>query len=184
MLSKQTNINNNNQSNNEISNLSNNNNNNNNINTEDFFLNGFNIQSSAFFNHHLSSKSSDFEHWNTKEDCDIFKIGNILNINNKNNLDNNEKENNQFRKDSFDFKVNRKNIYSKLIQVQQIPNENDYFKNRANSAINPNNNKFSNYILKSELNSNYQNYSKYNNNNKNNLLFNYYNNNQIENKKK
>ena len=77
MLSKPSNntINNNYQPNNEISNLSNNNNNNNNnnINTDDFYLNAFNIQSSAFFNHHLSSKSSDFEHWNTKKIAKFLK---------------------------------------------------------------------------------------------------------------
>ncbi len=142
-------------------------------NDDDLFLNGFNIQSSAFFNnHHLSSKSDDFEKFKKDYDInfDFFKINSQSNLKESKA----DKLQNNLNK-SFDFKINKKNLIVKE-EKNEMNDPSSYLKmnNKANSAKMPQTK--SNYILKSELNmmNNDKDFKVNNNFKNNNLLFNYY----------
>ena len=142
-------------------------------NDDDLFLNGFNIQSSAFFNnHHLSSKSDDFEKFKKDYDInfDFFKINSQSNLKESKA----DKLQNNLNK-SFDFKINKKNLIVKE-EKNEMNDPSSYLKmkNKAYSAKMPQTK--SNYILKSELNmmNNDKDFKINNNFKNNNLLFNYY----------
>ena len=146
---------------------------------DELFYNPFNIQSSTFFNRHqFSSKSSDFEKYtDTKGEInfDFFhiKLKSTLSKDSTILKPNNQKEKKLNK--SFEFPVNRKNIYKKLKVNNILTNEPSmYFQNRANSAVQP----FSNYILKSE----FKKFNEKENNNQinnNNMILNYYGNNNF-----
>ena len=139
---------------------------------EELFFNIFNVQSSTFFNnHHLSSKSEDFEKYTNDINYDFFHMDS-QNNNEKLNADKIQNNLNH----SFDFPIKRKNLIVK--EKIEINDPSSYLKNqnKALSATMPQTK--SNYILKSEL----QHYKNGNENknslnkNNNNLLFNYYGN--------
>ena len=137
-------------------------------NDDELFFNIFNVQSSTFFNnHHLSSKSEDFEKYTNEINYDFFHMES-QNNNQKINGENFQNNLNH----SFDFPIKRKNLIVKEKIEMYDPSSYLKNKNKAFSATMPQTK--SNYILKSELQF-YKNGNE-NKNKNNNLLFNYYGN--------
>ena len=97
-------------------------------NDEELFFNIFNVQSSTFFNnHHLSSKSEDFEKYTNDINYDFFHMDS-QNNNEKLNADKIQNNLNH----SFDFPIKRKNLIVK--EKIEINDPSSYLKNQ-NKAL-------------------------------------------------
>ena len=115
-------------------------------------FNTFNFQSSAFFNHQLSSRSSDFT--NGREMINEL-ASDFLQMQLKTQSKNSTRT--SVQRKSYDFSYDQNEILKK----QKIPHcnsNNDFFKFHSNSA---NVHNYCNYVLKSEIKKNNSKYSSF-----------------------